>query len=375
MTMPLAGRLRPWVVYALDGGTTEGSDAAVVYRQAFVWAKGLGTEETELLRRAASIALDDRPVLDLIHQARPALKAIREAAAIDQCRWGSQIVEIDDLGKDYLDVSNINIIRVACLSARRLSRSGQSREALDNLFAGLTLAHRIGTGGILFSRILECGGEVPAFQTLGHLLPELGRLALDDLARRLEILPPPEPASAAIGPESRFILGSLCTKLMTIGATIGEADWAEVGFDPEQAAQLRQITGANREKLLAHIQSTGPAFLELARRLDLPRPECRTSLDQFAEAERSINPIVAGLVEYAWGVRHVVDRMRALRSMLHAGLVLVRDGEIAFHAESDPFRNGGFALERRGNGYLIRSALHDEGKPEVSLQIGDVKGD
>ena len=57
--------------------------------------------------------------------------------------------------------------------------------------------------------------------------------------------------------------------------------------------------------------------------------------------------------------------------MLRAGIVLVRDGEPAFRAVSDPFGTGPFGLERRGKGYLIRSAMNDEGKPEVSLAIGD----
>ena len=95
------------------------------------------------------------------------------------------------------------------------------------------------------------------------------------------------------------------------------------------------------------------------------------ALDEFASAERWTHPVAAGLVESAWGVRHMVDRMRALRSMLHAGLVLVRDGEPAFRAEFDPFGTGAFGLERRGKGFQIRSALNDEGKPEVSLEIGD----
>jgi hypothetical protein len=239
------------------------------------------------------------------------------------------------------------------------------------VFAGLTLAHRVGTGGVLFARVMKCGGEVPAFQTLGRILPELDRATLEDLSRRLDALPPPEPASAALGPESRFILGSLRAKLVATGPVIEDAEWDGLGFDEEEAAAIIRLTGGDRAKLLAHLEATGPAFAELGRRLDLPRPGCRAALDEFARAERSIHPIAAGLVESAWGVRHVVDRMRALRSMLHAGLVVVRDGEPAFRVESDPFGAAPFRLERRGKGYLIRSALNDRAKPKVSLEIGD----
>jgi hypothetical protein len=181
MATPLARWLRPCVPPVFGGPAVDGANAADVYRKAFGWAEGLGPEESQWLRKAAAVAIDDRHVDALIQEARPVLEAIREAAAIDQCRWGSETVTNDDLGKGHLNVSNISVIRVACLSARRHAKSGQDRDALDDAFAGLTLAHRVGTGGFLFARILECAGEVAAFQTLARILPGLKRAALDDL--------------------------------------------------------------------------------------------------------------------------------------------------------------------------------------------------
>ena len=339
MATPLAGWLRTWMPPAFGGVAAEGPNAADVYRKAFGWTEGLGLEDLERLRKATTVAIDDQHVGVLIQQARPVLEAIRAAAAINQCRWGTETVTSDDVGKGHLHVSNLNVIHVACLSARRHAQSGHDRDALDDAFAGLTLAHRVGTGGFLFARLLECGGEFPAFQTLGHILPGLGRAALDDLSRRLAALPPPEPAAAAIGPESRFILGSLRIKLLALGPVVDDAEWAGLGLDDDESAALKRLTGGDRAKLRSHLEANMPAFAELARRLDLPRPECRASLDEFARAERSTHPIAAGLVENAWGVRHVVDRMQALRSMLRAGVALIREGEPAFRAQSDPVRH------------------------------------
>jgi hypothetical protein len=371
MTMSVVASRRPEIRPARALEATQALNAADVYRKAFEWSERLQAEQRERLRNAATIAIDDRQVRTMIQRARPALEAMREAAAIDACRWGTEPIAIDDLGKGHLNAANLNVIRVACLSARRHAKLGQGREALDDVFAGLTLAHRVGTGGFLFARVLECGGEIPAFQALARILPALDRVALDDLSRRLDVLPPPEPAAAAIGPESRFILSSLRAKLRALGAVVDGAEWAELGLDEEQAAALKRLTGGDRAKLLAHLESMPPAFAELARRLDLPRPGCHAALDEFAKAERSTHPIAAGLVKNAFGVRHAVDRMHALRSIAHAGIVLVRDGEPAFRAVSDPFGTGAFGLERRGSGYLIRSALNDGGRPDVSLEIGD----
>jgi hypothetical protein len=204
MATPLRRWLRPWAQSVFDAAATEVPNAADLYRKAFGWAEGLRPEESERLREAAKISIDDQRVCAMIQQVRPVLKAVRQAAALDQCRWGTGTVTSDDLGKGHLNVSNLNVIRAACLSARWHARAGNCRDALNDAFAGLTLAHRIGTGGLVLARVLECGGEVTSFETLGRILPGLERAALEDLSRRLAALPPPEPASAVIGPESRF---------------------------------------------------------------------------------------------------------------------------------------------------------------------------
>ncbi len=368
----LGGRLGLGWPGGFAGGSPRVVDAAAVYRRGFAWSRGLAPRIAGLLIDFSSVAIDDPEVDDLIRGARPALEAIREAASIDRCDWGPEILTPDDLGKDRLDIAHINLVRVACLSARRLARLGRGREALGDLFAALTLAHRVGTGGVLFARVLECGAEVVAFRTLGRILPGLDRRTLDDLAGRLEALPGPEPASATIGPESRFILGSHRLGVGKLGPRLEGEDWAEAGFGGADAEVLARSTGGDRALILAHLDANGPAFDDLARRLDLPRPLCRAALDRFAELERASHPIAAGLVEAAWGVRHVVDRMRAYRSMMDAALALVRDGEPAFLAVPDPFGDGPHGLEWRSPGAAsIRSALVDEGRPGAVLEVGD----
>jgi hypothetical protein len=348
-----------------------GTDCAAIYRWAFGRMKALPPEHSDRLRMTTTAAIDDPQVRALIRETRPMLKAIRQAATIERCDWGMETVTVKDLTKGHRDVVATDLIRVACLSGRRHAATHRFSDALDDLFAGLTLAHRIGTGGVLFARLLECHGEVLAFRTLGRILPMLDRSALDDLIRRLDALPDPEPASASIGPESRFILGTLRDKLATMGATLRGEDWAELGFSDDEAIALARLTGGDRTAFLAHLESTGPAFAELARRLDLPRPSCWPALEEFASAVAKTQPIVAMPIETARGVRHVVDRMTALRAMLRAGVALSRSGMNAFQLVIDPYGNGPFALEQVGKGYLIRSALKDEGRAEVSLQVGD----
>jgi hypothetical protein len=370
VTTPLTVWLRPWMPRAFVGKSIPEPNAAAIYRTLFGWVERLREEEAQRIRNTATLAIDEPRIRGLLEQPVPVLKAMREAASIDHCDWGIETVGLADLCKGHLNASNSQLIRIACLSARRNARLGRGHDALDDVFAALTLARRIGTGGVLIARLLGYSDEFVAFQTLGRILTELDHAALDDLSRRLDQLPPPEPASAMIGPESRFILGSIRAKLEKVGPMLREEDWAELGCNPEEAATLKRLTRGDRAALLDHLDTNGPAFLELARRLDLPRAEYRASLDEFARAERADHPLVATLAEKVWNIRQVFDRVRALRAKLRAGLALIRDGEPAFRSVADPFGDGPFGLERRGKVYCIRSALSEEGGPELAFTIG-----
>ncbi len=246
LAMPLPCWLRRGMPRLFSGADSQEADAAAIYRSAFGWTKGLRPEDSERIRHAATIAIDDPKIDALVRKARPVLKALRDAAAIQRCDWGIEPASADDLAKGHLDASGVQLVRVACLSARRHAAAQRFQEALDDVFAGLTLAHRIGTGGVLISRLLECGGEVSAFQTLARILPFLNRQALNDLSRRLDALPLPEPALATIGPESSFILGSIRTKVIANHGLIANDDWADLGFSAEEAATLNRLTGGDR---------------------------------------------------------------------------------------------------------------------------------
>jgi hypothetical protein len=366
--------LRPWILGACaDAAGQDGNAAEIYYERGFTWVQGLKPDQRECLFKAATVPLDDLRVDRLIEQAGPALEALREAAAVGHCRWTVETITIDDLNQGHLNGGNRHLVHVACLAARRHARSGRGREALDDLFAGLTLAHRLGINGILIARLFEAASEMVAFETLGRILPVLDAESRGDLSRRLDALPPPEPASATIGPESRFILGTFRANLLKLGMTIKDSDWAELGYEENQpeSGALKRLCGGDRARLLAHLDDTRPIFDELARRLDLPRPRCRAALDEFVEAERSTHPIVTGFVPAAWNNWITVERQRLLRVMVRAGLALVASGESAFRTIADPSRPGPFELERRGTGHLVRSAKHDDGMPEVTLAIGE----
>ena len=115
---------------------TQAVNAAPIYRRALGWTKELQPEDSERLRVAASIAIDDPKIDALLAHARPGLNALRDAAVIRRCDWGVEPISADHVGKGRLDVFCIQLVRVACLSARVHAALKSFRAALDDVFAG-----------------------------------------------------------------------------------------------------------------------------------------------------------------------------------------------------------------------------------------------
>ncbi|WP_165219939.1 hypothetical protein [Aquisphaera insulae] len=371
LAAPLSRWLGRFVPLVYPRQRVEDRDAAEEYSRAVDWVRALGDDDRRRLRESRTAPLDDPRIVDLIRRADSVLGRLRAAAGIDRCSWRDRaITSSEQLNRGQVDVIHTQVIRVACLSARRHMAAGRTADALDDLFAGWTLARRLGEAGVQFARLLECGGEFYVIETLGEILPALGRLGLDDLVKRLDAFPAAAPASASIGPEARFMLAPLRARLATGKPVFDVADWADAGWDEKESGPLLRLAGGDRAKVLVHLEATTPAIEELARRSDLPHPSWHASLDEFAAKEREVHPIAASFAGIARNIRRLVDRMTVNRALLRAGITLVRDGEPAFRAVADPFGHGPFGLDREGNGWRIRSALHDEAPAEASLRIG-----
>lgn len=370
---PLLGRFRAWSGFP-QASASDGPNAAAVYRRAFAWVDGVPSDQWGEAREALAASKLGPRVDRWIEQAQPALEALREAAKIEPCRWGDEAMSGDVIDRDRLRIANRHLVRIACLSARRHAEARRFEQALDDAFAALSFTRRVGTDGPMIARLFECADEVVTLQTLGRLLPLLDRDALDSLARRLDALPRPASVSATIGPESRYILNRLRAGIAESGPLLGDDDWRRLGYaeDEAEAATLKALTGGDRDRLLAHLDATAPAFAELGRRLDLPRPELDASVEEFVRSRRETDPIPASLAGNARGVRDAVDRAGLHFAMLRAGLVLVRDGEPAFRALRDPFGDGPFGLEsREAGGWLLRSALPEGDAPTTPFRVGD----
>lgn len=347
----------------------EAPNAADVYRRVIAWSEDFPRPEWSAVREAPEAATLPAQVDRWLEAARPALAALREGARIDACHWGDEAMTAENLTRDRFNGAHRHLVSLASLSTIRHAESGRFEDALDDAFAALAFARRIGEDGPMIARLFQCAEEIVIRRALGRILPLLDRPALDSLARRLDAEPPAAPASAMIGPERRFILNCLRGHLATMGEALSDEDWERLQL-VDEAPALKRLTGGERAKLIAHLDASAPAFEELGRRLDLPRGERDAALDDFVATRRETDPVAAMLVEPVRAMPNAVARADLLGRMLRAGLVLVRDGEAAFGTLRDPFGDGPFGLERRGEGWTIRSAFPDVKAPITEFRVG-----
>ena len=62
-------------------------------------------------------------------------------------------------------------------------------------------------------------------------------------------------------------------ELVGVGPVLDDGDWGRIGLDEGETASLKALTDGDRDRFLAHLDAAGPAFAELALRLDLPRTD------------------------------------------------------------------------------------------------------
>lgn len=354
----------------------DAGNAAPLYEEAFRRLERVVEGHKTLLRnRATWLAADltDEQATRLLDDAKPTLDALRAASRLGDCRWEPARITHEDLLKGRLDPAHGRVVDLLDLSAERHARVGDFRAMRGDIDAALTLARRLAADGILMARLLGYSCEVGTWQAFGRIVPLLDRTTCDDLAGWVDELPAPEPASAVVAPEARFILDSTRARLAEPGpALIDEAGWVKFWVHPEDRPALTRITGGEPARLLTHLEASEPAYRKLARRLDLTRPDVWAGLAQFEAEHAATFPIAARLVDPFRGVRHNRHRIEATRALARAGLILRGQGEAAFEALADPFGvdGAGFGREPVGRATVLRSALRDDWRPAVELTIG-----
>ena len=366
LTSPLASWLRPWGLDAVEA--VRPPDASAHYREAIGWLAKLTDSDDVLIRTWKSVPLDDA-VDEFLRRASPALSALRRGARTPACEW-PEVARVESLGQGHLDVGKLRLARIALLRARRLVEAGRGREALDDAFAAAGFGRHLGHAGLLISRIYQLSLENESIAALAASLPKLDRSALDSIPARVVALPTCCSWAKTMRLEARFIASTVSTRIKAARSPVGVKTLERSGLDKAEAESVLSQTGGDRERLLALIEGVVPILPKLAEILDGPRDRLGPALETFKRGVGGLNPFANSAVDHAEGLKYGVDRTAVLWEMLLAARTLIAGGPGPFRSIADPFGDGPFLLLPEAEGFLLRSALHSEGKPPAILRFG-----
>jgi len=367
VSLPAGAWLRSLGVPTPGIGATP--DASAHYRDAFKELSRLSRADDALIEGWKSAPLDDA-TQSLLRRASSALSALHRGAEIPDCTW-AEVVRADSLNRGPLDVGNLQIGRVALLRARIRAGSGEGREALDDLFAAASYSRHVGLAGVLIARILHLSLENEAIAALGRILPKLDRRTLATIPGRIAALPTPCTWKRMMRAEARFIATTVAARIEAAPAPIGIEALTEAGLIPTEATAVFDATGGDRGQVLALVEGVIPYLEELADVLGLPLGASLAALEALNSRPETVNPFARSVVENADGIRYAVERVGVFWMMTRAALTRIVDGPDAFGAIADPFGDGPFSHQARGEGFELRSALHRAGMLPAVLVVGD----
>lgn len=347
----------------LPGAPVE--DAAPAYRRAFELVPEWKEAEYKTLREAAKTPLDAN-VRKMVKRSEAMLSAFRDATQHNVCTW-KPVRGDEDLGRDQLDFRAANIARVAILRARLRLAAKQDNAAIDDLFAVARFGRHVSRSGVMIAELYGLTFENQALIVLGAALSNLSEAVRNDIRRRVDELPAVTGWDVILREESEYIMSILRTQMAKTGWPKTVDD---LGDTRDEAERVFALTKGDRTKTLAMIDNIGPRIRGLEADLKLPYRHFKERIGPLTEQFKKVNPWVASVMPNLGGTKWSVDRTATLWLMLRAAILRFNGDLPGFAAIRDPGGDGPFACTDREGGFLLESALRDEGTQAITLEFG-----
>jgi hypothetical protein len=371
-TNALAGGERP-----ADPKLDLNANAALKYWRGFANLPKLEKEEQDkIVREATTMPLTPR-VKAVVTLSELSLHELYNGAAVPACAWG--LTREDGFTVIIPEASAARLLHgLACLRARLRFEEGDNAGALDDVFAGMTLARHIGQDGTIVSVLVGFGLEGMATDVLAAYLPKLDATTLRALPARLGKLPAGGTVAKGLLTEETVFLGGFQNKVREfknrerlveyLGLCLSDEPGATKKDQLARGKAYLEECGGTAEGLIKLADEGRPLYEELAKKTALPPNEFAKLMD--VEGKRiQKNPVARIVFPALVKCNQLEARLRCRRALLNAAIATQLGGREALLAHPDPYGNGPFVYEAFDGGYMLQSKLRLKDKP-VSLTVG-----
>jgi hypothetical protein len=362
---------------AADTNRDLNANAALKYWRGFASLPKLDkAEQEQIIQGAATMPLTPR-VKDVVLSSKVSLHELYNGAAVPDCAWG--LTFEDGISALFSECPAARLLAgLACLRARLRFEDGSPAEALDDLFAALTLARHVTRGGSLIHAHVGMGIENATNEVLAVYLPRLDEATLKALPARLDKLPAAGTMADALRREEEVFLGWFVRRVRRLKGRdqlVEFLDYCQNGAGrKDQFAKGKAFLeecGGTAEAVLQQAEKVRPFYATFAEKMKLPPDELAKAFE--AEKKRmDRNPAFRLLAPGLVNCRQAVARWEARRAMLRAAVAVRLGGTDALKAHPDPFGDGPFAYEAFDGGFELKSKLRFQDRP-WALTVGKRK--
>jgi len=348
-------------------------NAALQYWQAFAAVPGpkgsgqLTEDERNRLAEWETAPLDETTRTALMKHA-DALAYLHRGAAVPYCLWGSQLdLPRDGIGTRCPQGARAHDLRYAALlRARYRFANGQSRRAVDDLFALLHFARHLDVGSSLVGVLAGYAIERDVIRVLAAHMWVLAADAdlLTATKMRWTKLPPARPMVDALREERDGFLGmirhhagldpknqpddeigTVIGFIPTLGFLLGTETF------PQSVATLCGTVERHCERLIL-ATAVSPEKIAAAE-----NAFCANWDKDTADDDRIAAVLAKALLPAAGKLRRTEAEMQTRRAMLRAALAVADGGGEKLKANPDPFGDTPFETRPVEGGYEMTSAL------------------
>jgi hypothetical protein len=355
------------------------ANAALKYWRGFANLPKLDKDEQDkIIREAATMPLTPR-VKEIVKLAQSSLHELYNGAAVPDCGWGLTEEDGVDAIVPELPAARV-LVGLACLRARLRFEEGNNAPALDDVFAGLTLARHLSVDGAPVTLLVAMALENTTTEVLATYLPKLDAATLKGLSARLGKLPAGGNLAVAIAVEERIGCAWFEKKVRGIkdpNELVQLVGFLEAGEHTDKKDQIArgkaflEACGGTVEGVAKMAEEVRPYYAAWVKKAMLPPAEFEKAMD--ADGKRmEKNPVFKLVFPALARLRQAEARLEVRRAMLKAAIAVQQDGKDALKNHPEPFGDGPFGHEVFDGGFELKSKLKYTDKSWV-LTVGKRK--
>ncbi len=345
-------------------------NAALSYWRAFSVLPNLDEKQEAGLRDVIEkFGPVDEKTAKVIESGGSSLKELHRGAARSRCVWATPLEDgVETLLPNCAKARQIS--RLACARAHLRFQQGRPTGAIVDLMDTMTLGRHVGGEGLLVSVLVDYAIERQAIGVAARHLGELQPAQLDELAARLDRLPPLTTTRQAMQIEREYLLEAFIRDLSGPNAKEKMA-WILKEIGGSQDPNLKKLGGVSLEQFRDGLIALRPIYDEIAAMMDRPPAEMKTPETLLAGLSPVARALGMGLLPAVLACRTNEAAHQTRLAMLKASMAVVRRDPEALKAESlkNPYAGGSFSYEKTADGFRLVSKTLDRDRKPVTLEV------